>query len=244
MENIISVSHLSFGYDRKRKVLENINFQLKKGESVGLVGANGVGKSTLLRILVGLNTGFQGDVMVNNIPLEKKNLKTIRKNVGYVFQDADSQLFMSTVYEDVAFAPVNYGLSEEETKQRVTDALKMMGIEELRDRHTFRLSGGQKKLAAIATILSMTPEIILLDEPTIALDPRNRKNLIGLINSFSQLRVIASHDLDMIMDTCSRVVLMNNGKIIREGSTVEILNDRELLESNGLELPLSLSGHR
>ena len=244
MENIISVSHLSFGYDSKRKVLENINFQLKKGESVGLVGANGVGKSTLLRILVGLNTGFQGDVMVNNIPLEKKNLKTIRKNVGYVFQDADSQLFMSTVYEDVAFAPVNYGLSEEETKQRVTDALKMMGIEELRDRHTFRLSGGQKKLAAIATILSMTPEIILLDEPTIALDPRNRKNLIGLINSFSQLRVIASHDLDMIMDTCSRVVLMNNGKIIREGSTVEILNDRELLESNGLELPLSLSGHR
>ena len=244
MENIISVSHLSFGYDSKRKVLENINFQLKKGESVGLVGANGVGKSTLLRILVGLNTGFQGDVMVNNIPLEKKNLKTIRKNVGYVFQDADSQLFMSTVYEDVAFAPVNYGLSEEETKQRVTDALKMMGIEELRDRHTFRLSGGQKKLAAIATILSMTPEIILLDEPTIALDPRNRKNLIGLINSFSQLRVIASHDLDMIMDTCSRVVLMNNGKIIREGSTVEIINDRELLESNGLELPLSLSGHR
>ena len=244
MENIISVSDLSFGYDSKRKVLENINFQLKKGESVGLVGANGVGKSTLLRILVGLNTGFQGDVMVNNIPLEKKNLKTIRKNVGYVFQDADSQLFMSTVYEDVAFAPVNYGLSEEETKQRVTDALKMMGIEELRDRHTFRLSGGQKKLAAIATILSMTPEIILLDEPTIALDPRNRKNLIGLINSFSQLRVIASHDLDMIMDTCSRVVLMNNGKIIREGSTVEILNDRELLESNGLELPLSLSGHR
>ena len=244
MENIISVSHLSFGYDSKRKVLENINFQLKKGESVGLVGANGVGKSTLLRILVGLNTGFQGDVMVNNIPLEKKNLKTIRKNIGYVFQNADSQLFMSTVYEDVAFAPVNYGLSEEETKQRVTDALKMMGIEELRDRHTFRLSGGQKKLAAIATILSMTPEIILLDEPTIALDPRNRKNLIGLINSFSQLRVIASHDLDMIMDTCSRVVLMNNGKIIREGSTVEILNDRELLESNGLELPLSLSGHR
>ena len=244
MENIISVSHLSFGYDSKRKVLENINFQLKKGESVGLVGANGVGKSTLLRILVGLNTGFQGDVMVNNIPLEKKNLKSIRKNVGYVFQDADSQLFMSTVYEDVAFASVNYGLSEEETKQRVTDALKMMGIEELRDRHTFRLSGGQKKLAAIATILSMTPEIILLDEPTIALDPRNRKNLIGLINSFSQLRVIASHDLDMIMDTCSRVVLMNNGKIIREGSTVEILNDRELLESNGLELPLSLSGHR
>ena len=200
MENIISVSDLSFGYDSKRKVLENINFQLKKGESVGLVGANGVGKSTLLRILVGLNTGFQGDVMVNNIPLEKKNLKTIRKNIGYVFQDADSQLFMSTVYEDVAFAPVNYGLSEEETKQRVTDALKMMGIEELRDRHTFRLSGGQKKLAAIATILSMTPEIILLDEPTIALDPRNRKNLIGLINSFSQLRVIASHDLDMIMD--------------------------------------------
>ena len=139
MENIISVSHLSFGYDSKRNVLENINFQLKKGESVGLVGANGVGKSTLLRILVGLNTGFQGDVMVNNIPLEKKNLKTIRKNVGYVFQDADSQLFMSTVFDDVAFAPRNYGMSEAEVNEKTMEALKVVHIEQLKDKQIYIL---------------------------------------------------------------------------------------------------------
>ena len=227
----IEVKNLSFSYENdggySGMALQNVNFTADFGECVGIIGANGAGKSTFLKILVGLLGGYTGDVNIGGLEINKKNLSDIRRIEGYVFQDSDSQLFMSTVYEDVAFAPVNYGLSEEETKQRVTDALKMMGIEELR-----------------ATILSMTPEIILLDEPTIALDPRNRKNLIGLINSFSQLRVIASHDLDMIMDTCSRVVLMNNGKIIREGSTVEILNDRELLESNGLELPLSLSGHR
>ena len=204
MENIISVSHLSFGYDSKRKVLENINFQLKKGESVGLVGANGVGKSTLLRILVGLNTGFQGDVMVNNIPLEKKNLKTIRKNVGYVFQDADSQLFMSTVFDDVAFAPRNYGMSEAEVNEKTMEALKVVHIEQLKDKQIYKLSGGEKKLASIATILS----------------------------------IIASHDLNMIMDTCERTILLSDGKIIKDGNTKEILLDKELMEESGLELPL------
>ena len=221
MENIISVSHLSFGYDSKRKVLENINFQLKKGESVGLVGANGVGKSTLLRILVGLNTGFQGDVMVNNIPLEKKNLKTIRKNVGYVFQDADSQLFMSTVFDDVAM-----------------EALKVVHIEQLKDKQIYKLSGGEKKLASIATILSTEPDVILMDEPSVALDPKNRRNLINILNQLNQAKIIASHDLNMIMDTCERTILLSDGKVIKDGNTKEILLDKELMEESGLELPL------
>ena len=202
MENIISVSDLSFGYDSKRKVLENINFQLKKGESVGLVGANGVGKSTLLRILVGLNTGFQGDVMVNNIPLEKKNLKTIRKNVGYVFQDADSQLFMSTVFDDVAFAPRNYGMSEAEVNEKTMEALKVVHIEQLKDKQIYKLSGGEKKLASIATILSTEPDVILMDEPSVALDPKNRRNLINILNRLNQAKIIASHDLNIIIETC------------------------------------------
>ena len=210
MENIISVSDLSFGYDSKRKVLENINFQLKKGESVGLVGANGVGKSTLLRILVGLNTGFQGDVMVNNIPLEKKNLKTIRKNVGYVFQDADSQLFMSTVFDDVAFAPRNYGMSEAEVNEKTMEALKVVHIEQLKDKQIYKLSGGEKKLASIATILSTEPDVILMDEPSVALDPKNRRNLINILNRLNQAKIIASHDLNMIMDTCERTVLLSS----------------------------------
>ena len=240
MENIISVSDLSFGYDSKRKVLENINFQLKKGESVGLVGANGVGKSTLLRILVGLNTGFQGDVMVNNIPLEKKNLKTIRKNVGYVFQDADSQLFMSTVFDDVAFAPRNYGMSEAEVNEKTMEALKVVHIEQLKDKQIYKLSGGEKKMASIATILAMTPDIILMDEPSIALDPKNRRTLIHILNDFEHLKIIASHDLDMILETCNRVILMAGGRIVCDGDTKEILTNKELLEANGLELPFCL----
>ena len=246
MENIISVFHLSFGYDSKRKVLENINFQLKKGESVGLeqgttaglVGANGVGKSTLLRILVGLNTGFQGDVMVNNIPLEKKNLKTIRKNVGYVFQDADSQLFMSTVFDDVAFAPRNYGMSEAEVNEKTMEALKVVHIEQLKDKQIYKLSGGEKKLASIATILSTEPDVILMDEPSVALDPKNRRNLINILNQLNQAKIIASHDLNMIMDTCERTILLSDGKVIKDGNTKEILLDKELMEESGLELPL------
>ena len=238
MENIISVSDLSFGYDSKRKVLENINFQLKKGESVGLVVANGVGKSTLLRILVGLNTGFQGDVMVNNIPLEKKNLKTIRKNVGYVFQDADSQLFMSTVFDDVAFAPRNYGMSEAEVNEKTMEALKVVHIEQLKDKQIYKLSGGEKKLASIATILSTEPDVILMDEPSVALDPKNRRNLINILNRLNQAKIIASHDLNMIMDTCERTILLSDGKIIKDGNTKEILLDKELMEESGLELPL------
>ena len=238
MENIISVSDLSFGYDSKRKVLENINFQLKKGESVGLVGANGVGKSTLLRILVGLNTGFQGDVMVNNIPLEKKNLKTIRKNIGYVFQDADSQLFMSTVFDDVAFASRNYGMSEAEVNEKTMEALKVVHIEQLKDKQIYKLSGGEKKLASIATILSTEPDVILMDEPSVALDPKNRRNLINILNRLNQAKIIASHDLNMIMDTCERTILLSDGKIIKDGNTKEILLDKELMEESGLELPL------
>lgn len=238
MENIISVSHLYFGYDSKRKVLENINFRLKKGESVGLVGANGVGKSTLLRILVGLNTGFQGDVMVNNIPLEKKNLKTIRKNVGYVFQDADSQLFMSTVFDDVAFAPRNYGMSEAEVNEKTMEALKVVHIEQLKDKQIYKLSGGEKKLASIATILSTEPDVILMDEPSVALDPKNRRNLINILNQLNQAKIIASHDLNMIMDTCERTILLSDGKVIKDGNTKEILLDKELMEESGLELPL------
>lgn len=238
MENIISVSDLSFGYSNKTKVLDKINFQVKKGESVGLVGANGVGKSTLLRILVGLNQGYEGQVIINEMPVEKKNLKAIRKNVGYVFQDADSQLFMSTVYEDVAFAPRNYGMPEDQVNRKTMEALKAVHIEKLKDKQIYKLSGGEKKLASIATILSTEPDIILMDEPSVALDPRNRRNLINILNQLNQVKIIASHDLNMIMDTCERTILLSGGKIIKDGNTRDILLDKKLMEESGLELPL------
>lgn len=238
----IEVNHLTFSYGRGREVLSDISFTASKVESIGIIGANGVGKSTLLKLLVGLLLEYTGKIVVNELEVRKENLPRIREKIGYVFQDADSQLFMSTVYEDVAFAPRNYGYSETEVERRVTEALRMVHIEELKNKQIYRLSGGQKKLASLATILSMEPNMILLDEPSIALDPKNRRNLIEILNSINGLKVIASHDLDMILDTCERTILISNGRIVMDGKTEEILMDEKLLETNGLELPLSLLG--
>ncbi len=237
----IDVEGLSFSYEGGVPVLQDISFHVGENEAVGLIGANGVGKSTLLKLLVGLDLGFTGSIRVSEVPLEKRTLPKIREKIGYVFQDADAQLFMTTVGEDVAFAPRNYGLPEDEVEKRVTAALEKVHIPHLRDKAVYKLSGGEKKLASIATILSMTPDIILMDEPSVALDPRNRRNLIHIINEFDHLKLIASHDLDFIRDTCERVILMSGGRIIRDGKAEEILRDKELLEENGLELPLSLS---
>ena len=221
-------------------VLDGISLGVMEHESVGLVGANGAGKSTLLKILVGLNPGFSGSVKIDGLPVKKNTLPKSRQKIGYVFQDADSQLFMTTVSEDVAFGPRNYGLPESEVAARTNAALQMTGITHIKDRPIMRLSGGEKKLAQIATILSMEPEILLLDEPSIALDPRNRRNIINILNNIQATKIIASHDLDMIMDTCSRTVLMAGGRIIADGPTEKILRDKDLLEANSLELPLRL----
>ena len=238
----IDVEKVSFEYETGKEVLKDISFHAAEGDSIGLIGANGVGKSTLLKMLVGLNLHFTGSIRVESIPVEKNTLAEIRSRIGYVFQDSDSQLFMNTAYEDVAFAPRNYGLSEGEVQMRVEQALRLTGIEHLRDKHIYKMSGGEKKLVSIATILSMTPDIILMDEPSIALDPKNRRNLIHILNSFDHLKIIASHDLDMILDTCKRTILMAGGKIVADGPTEEILTDRELLEKNNLELPYCLQG--
>ena len=236
----MNIEHLSFSYEKKTPVLQDISFFAGERESIGIIGANGVGKSTLLKLLVGLNLNFEGSIRVEEIPLEKQTIGKIREKIGYVFQDADSQLFMPNVYEDVAFAPRNYGLPEEEVKRRAEAALEAVHIKHLREKPIYKLSGGEKKLASIATILSMTPDIILMDEPSVALDPKNRRNLIGILNEFTHLKMIASHDLDFIWDTCERTILMAEGKIVRDGKTEEILQDEELLEAHGLELPLSI----
>ena len=237
----INIENLTFAYQKQHPILKGISLNAGENESIGIIGANGVGKSTFLKILVGLNLDFEGSIRVEEIPLEKKMLAKIREKIGYVFQDSDSQLFMTTVYEDVAFAPRNYGLSEEEVDRRVQSALEAVHIAHLKDKPIYQLSGGEKKLVSIATILSMTPDIILMDEPSVALDPQNRRNLIRVLNEFNHLKIIASHDMDFIWDTCKRVILMAEGQIIADGPVEEILRNQELLEKNGLELPLSLS---
>jgi cobalt/nickel transport system ATP-binding protein len=237
----ISLEHVNYSYDASNPVLKDITFTAHEHDAIGLIGANGVGKSTLLKLLVGLNLDYKGSIRVEDIPVEKNTLPVIREKIGYVFQDSDSQLFMSTVKDDVAFAPRNYGLSEEEVNRRVEYALKSIHIEHLKNRQIYKLSGGEKKLVSIATILSMTPDIILMDEPSIALDPGNRRRLIRILNDFDHLKIIASHDLDLVLDTCNRVILMSEGQIIRDGNTKEILSDKELLEKHGLELPFCMN---
>ena len=239
----IEIRNLTFAYMKGADILKDISLSVSPGESVGLVGANGAGKSALLKILVGLNLGFAGSVTVGGIPVEKGTLPKIRQKIGYVFQDSDSQLFMTTVGEDVAFGPRNYGLSESEVRARTDRALAETGITHIKDRPIMRLSGGEKKLASIATILSMEPEILLLDEPSIALDPKNRRNIINILNRLQATKIIASHDLDMILDTCSRVILLSNGRIAADGPAEKVLRDRALLEANRMELPFRYAGH-
>ena len=241
---MIEVKNLSFCYEKNKKVLEDINLKIEENESVGIIGANGAGKSTLLKLLLGLELDYNGDIYINNLRVEKKNLEKIRQGIGYVFQESDSQLFMPTIYQDIAFAPKNHGFSDEEVNKRTMEALEKVGIADIKDRPTYRLSGGQKKLASIATVLSMEPDILVFDEPTIALDPKNRRRFINIINSLDGTKVIASHDLDLIYDTCTKTILISDGKVIQSGETKEILHQKDLLENNGLELPLSLIGRK
>lgn len=238
--SMLSVKDLSFSYQNKL-VIEDFSLNLNQNENVGLIGANGAGKSTFLKLLVGLLEYTKGQIEVDGNLVNKKNYPLIRNLLGYVFQDSDNQLFLSTVFDDVAFGPKNYNLSKEEVLNRVDAALDLVNMKDFKDRLIYTLSGGEKKLVAIASILSLTPKIMLLDEPSVALDPKNRRNLIEILNSVNIPKIIASHDLDMILDTCPRTILINKGKIVADGETLVILSNKQMLEENGLLLPLSLT---
>ena len=236
---MIKFENVSFGYEKEIPVIKNLSFSIKDGDTIGLIGANGAGKSTIMKILLGL-LQHEGHIIVDSIEVEKKNYPEIRKKLGYVLQDSDNQMFMPTVYEDMMFAPMNYGFTRDEAEKRVDETLKKLGLMELKHRHNHKISGGEKRMAAIATILAMDPEVILMDEPSTALDPMNRRTLINTIKQLPQTKIIASHDLDMILETCNRVILLNHGEIVADGKTKELLTNRKLLEANRMELPLCL----
>lgn len=240
---MIEFQDVSFSYDQERNVVRNLSFSIQKGEAVGLIGANGAGKSTIMKLLLGLLTG-QGRITVDGLELNKKNLAAVRQKIGFVLQDSDNQMFMPTVYEDMIFGPRNYGLTQEETEKRVDEVLKNLGIEKLKHCYNHRISGGEKRMAAIATILAMEPEAILMDEPSTALDPVNRRTVINTIRRLPQTKLIASHDLDMILDTCQRVILLSQGQIVADGPVEKILYNQKLLEENRMELPFCLQGRR
>ena len=237
---MIEFSHVSFAYEPGKEVIRDLSFRLEDGESVGLIGANGAGKSTVMKLLLGLVQG-EGEITVDGIRLEKNTLAEIRRKIGIVLQNSDNQMFMPTVYDDMMFAPMNYGMTREEAEKKVDEVLARLELTALRDRYNHKLSGGEKKMAAVAAILAMEPEAVLMDEPTSALDPYNRRLIIRTVRGMKETKLIASHDLDMILDCCSRVILLSEGRIAADGRAEDVLRDRALLEANHLELPLSLS---
>ena len=238
---MIEFQNVSFAYEKGRPVLRDLSFRIEDGEAVGLIGANGAGKSTVMKLLLGLLQG-EGKILVNGVEVRRDTLGEIRKKLGFVLQNSDNQMFMPTVYEDMIFAPLNYMLSREEADARVDAVLARLHLEDLKHRYNHKISGGEKRMAAIATILAMEPEAIMMDEPSSALDPYNRRLVINTIRELSQTKLITSHDLDLILDTCGRVILLSNGRIAADGPAQELLRDRALLEANRMELPLSLTG--
>lgn len=237
---MIEFNNVSFSYEKGITVLNGMSFSIAQGETVGIIGANGAGKSSLLKVLLGL-LPHEGEILVKGIPVCKQTLPEIRKIMGFVLQNSDNQMFMPTVYDDMMFGLLNYGMSKENAVERVDSVLKQLGLSYLKNKYNHKISGGEKRMAAIGTVLAMEPDVIIMDEPSVSLDPYNRRSVINVINSLPQTKIIASHDLDMILATCKRVILIADGKVRASGSTEEILRDRELLENNRLELPISIA---
>ncbi len=239
MKKVIEIKDLNFSYPDGNQALSGVTFDILKDETLAIIGPNGAGKSTLLLHLNGL-FGNGHAVKILDRPVTKDNLKFIRQQVGLVFQDPQDQLFMPTVYEDVAFGPKNLGLDQEKIEERVNDALGKVGLLEKKKYLSYHLSLGEQKRTSIATVLSMSCSILVLDEPNSNLDPGNRRNLINLLKDLPVTKIIATHDLEMVMDICERVVLLDHGRVISIGESREVLSNKELLAAHSLEVPQSL----
>ncbi len=240
MRKVIKIKDLEYIYPDGIKAIEGINLDIFKGESIGLIGPNGAGKSTLLLHLNGILREGPGSIEILGMKVKKKTLTKIRQKVAIVFQEPDDQLFMPTVFDDVAFGPMNTGYSEEKVRRKVKEALREVGMAGYEKRCSHHLSLGEKKRISLATVLSMQPEIMILDEPTSNLDPRARRHLIELLNNLNLTKIVAGHDLELILEICQRVILLDEGKIVTNGETREVLSNKSLMESHGLEVPLSL----
>jgi cobalt/nickel transport system ATP-binding protein len=240
--HIVEVRDLTYVYPDGTPGIRNISFRVIHGESVAIIGPNGAGKSTLLLHLNGYLTPASGFVRIGDLPLTGGTLREIRRTVGMIFQDPDDQLFMPTIYDDVAFGPHNLGIPRDEIERRVLSALSRMGIEHLRDKPPYRLSAGEKRRAAIATVLSMIPDILVMDEPSTGLDPVGRRELIALLKEFTHTKIIATHDLDLVADLCERTIVLDGGEIRADGPTSGIFRNEELLRECHMEIPLSMQG--
>ena len=240
MRKAIRVRNLEYVYPEGTKALKGIDLDIFQGESVGLIGPNGAGKSTLVLHLNGILKGGMGSVEVLEMKVEKKNLTKIRQRVALVFQEPDDQLFMPTVMDDVAFGPINAGYAQEKVRGKVRKALRDVEMEGYEKRCPHHLSFGEKRRIALATVLSMEPEILILDEPSSNLDPGARRHLIELLKNLNLTKIISGHDLELILETCPRVIILDDGQVVTSGETRKVLSNKLLLESHSLEVPLSL----
>jgi len=239
---IIEAVDLAYRYPDGTEALRGLTFSIQAGETVAIVGANGAGKSTLLHHLNGTVTPARGTLAIDGLPLTGAHLVEIRRRVGMVFQDPDDQLFMPTVAEDVGFGPRNLGLPPDEVEARVQGALALVEALALGPKPPYRLSAGEKRRVAIATALAMEPAILVMDEPTSGLDPRSRRQLCRLLKAFEFTKIIATHDLDLVLDLCPRTLVIHGGLIMADGPTLEIFRDEDLLATCHLEKPLSMQG--
>jgi cobalt/nickel transport system ATP-binding protein len=238
--HIVEVRDLMYAYPDGTEALRGVSFRIEHGSAVALVGANGAGKSTLLLHLNGYLPTTRGEVTIGDTVVTRETASIARRAVGLVFQDPDDQLFMPTVAEDVAFGPLNAGLPPEQVERRIAAALARVGMTHVRERPPYRLSAGEKRAVAIATVLAMSPDILVMDEPSANLDPRARRRLIELLLSFEHTRIIATHDLELVVEVCSRVIVLDGGRVVADGPTRDILNDETLMLAHGLERPHSL----
>ncbi len=241
--NTIDVEHVSYAYPDGQMALRDVSLHVSSGERVALIGPNGAGKSTLLLHLNGLLKPQAGRVRVCGLDVGDGNLGPVRAAVGLVFQDPNDQLFCPTVFEDVAFGPLYQGLPEADIRTRVAAALEAVGMADFAARASYRLSLGEKKRIALATVLSLRPHILALDEPSAGLDPRARRGLIQLLTTVHPTLLIATHDLELVLDVCDRVVLLDEGRVIVEGCPGDVMCDVALMEAHGLERPHSLTPH-
>ncbi|MDR1031211.1 MAG: energy-coupling factor ABC transporter ATP-binding protein [Treponema sp.] len=240
---LLRVSHLCHAYDRQILSLKDISFSVAKGDRLCIAGANGSGKSTLLELIAGCMKPYSGEILIKGIP-RRELTKGARSRTGMVFQEPDNQLFMPTLWEDVAFAVMHTGVSPQQGREQALKALRAVEAEHLADRPPYKLSGGEKQRAAIASVLIMEPELVLLDEPTASLDPRARKHIIDLLKTLDCTLLIASHDLDMMLDLGGELIFLHEGRIAAQSKVPGLLRDQAFLQGIGLELPLRMTETR
>lgn len=243
MKNYLQINDLNFSYPDGYEALKNINLEINKGDTLGVLGPNGAGKTTFILHLNGILGNLDDSIYINNLSINEDNLKKIREKVGIVFQDPDDQLFMPTVLEDVMFGPKNFGYTNEEAESKAIEALEKVKMKEFLDKPPHHLSFGQKRKVAIASVIAINPELIVLDEPSSNLDPASRRELIEILKNLDVTIILVTHDLPMALEICDESIILNNGEIKTRDKTYSILTNEEIMKENRLELPFGFALH-